>query len=83
MAEPANGPTKDRYIEIQQALYEQGYLSSEPTGIWNQESVAALRQFQADQKLSVTGRINSLTLINLGLGPSHPLSSETPIPSVQ
>jgi peptidoglycan hydrolase-like protein with peptidoglycan-binding domain len=75
-------PTKDRYREIQQALYEQGYLPAEPTGVWNPESVEALKQFQSDQKLSVTGRISSLTLINLGLGPIHP-SSENPIPSVQ
>jgi peptidoglycan hydrolase-like protein with peptidoglycan-binding domain len=70
-------PTKDRYREIQQALYEQGYLPSQPTGVWNPESVEALKQFQADQKLAVTGRISSLTLINLGLGPIHP-SPETP-----
>ena len=75
-------PTKDRYREIQQALYEQGYLPSEPTGVWSPESVEALKQFQSDQKLSVTGRISSLTLINLGLGPIHP-SPENPIPSVQ
>jgi len=75
-------PTKDRYMEIQQALYEQGYLPSQPNGVWNQESVEALKQFQADQKLAVTGRISSLTLINLGLGPNHP-SSEIPVPAAQ
>ena len=65
-------PTKQRYMEIQQALYEQGYLTKEPTGNWDQASANALREFQADQKLSVTGRLSSLTLINLGLGPSQP-----------
>ena len=75
-------PSKDRYSEIQQALYEQGYLPSEPSGVWNQESIQALRQFQADQKLSITGRISALTLINLGLGPNHP-PLQVPIPSAQ
>src|SRR3954462_8058237 len=41
-------PSKDRYLEIQQALYEQGYLPAAPSGVWNQESVDALRQFQSD-----------------------------------
>ena len=75
-------PTKQRYLEIQQALYEQGYLEAEPSGVWDKESIAALRGFQTDQKLSVTGRISALTLINLGLGPSHPLAT-LPLPVAQ
>lgn len=75
-------PTKQRYLEIQQALYEQGYLEAEPSGVWDKESITALRGFQTDQKLSVTGRISALTLINLGLGPSHPLVS-FPMPTAQ
>ena len=59
-------------MEIQQALYEQGYLTKEPTGNWDQASTHALREFQVDQKLSITGRLSSLTLISLGLGPSQP-----------
>ena len=75
-------PTKQRYLEIQQALYEQGYLTTEPTGVWNQESTVAVRDFQTDQKLSVTGRISALTLISLGLGPSHPAAPPT-LPAAQ
>jgi Putative peptidoglycan binding domain len=62
-------PTPERYREIQQALVDKGYLKSEPTGVWDAQSIDALRQFQADKKLSVTGRISSASLISLGLGP--------------
>jgi hypothetical protein len=73
-------PSKDRYREIQQALYEQGYLTLEPTGVWDKTSIEALKQFQTDQKLSITGRISALTLINLGLGPNHPMPT-VPLPA--
>ncbi|HVW84649.1 MAG TPA: peptidoglycan-binding domain-containing protein [Bryobacteraceae bacterium] len=64
-------PTPERYKEIQAALAQKGYLKSEPTGVWNQESVAALRQFQTDRKLDPTGKITAASLIDLGLGPSN------------
>jgi hypothetical protein len=63
-------PTPERYKEIQQALAAKGYLKSEPNGIWDAQSIEALRQFQTDQNLSVTGRISSASLIGLGLGPN-------------
>jgi hypothetical protein len=62
-------PTPERYKEIQQALVDKGYLKSEPNGVWNAESAAALTQFQTDQKLSPTGKLSSASLIALGLGP--------------
>jgi len=64
-------PTSDRYREIQQALVAKGYLKSEPTGVWDADTQAAMRRFQTDQKLDETGKINSLSLISLGLGPQH------------
>ncbi|HVW84952.1 MAG TPA: peptidoglycan-binding domain-containing protein, partial [Bryobacteraceae bacterium] len=64
-------PTPERYKEIQAALAQKGYLKSEPTGVWNQESVEALRQFQTDRKLDPTGKITAASLIDLGLGPSN------------
>jgi peptidoglycan hydrolase-like protein with peptidoglycan-binding domain len=63
-------PTPERYKEIQKALADKGYLKSEPNGVWDAQSIDALRQFQTDQKLSVTGRISSASLIGLGLGPN-------------
>lgn len=64
-------PTSDRYREIQQALVDKGYLKAEPTGVWDADTQDAMRRFQADQKLDQTGKINSLSLISLGLGPKH------------
>jgi hypothetical protein len=63
-------PTPQRYKEIQAALAAKGYLKPEDAnGAWNQASVEALKKFQAGQNLDSTGKINSLSLIALGLGP--------------
>jgi hypothetical protein len=64
-------PTPDRYKEIQQALASKGYLQTEPNGQWGPESADALKRFQADQSLMPDGKINSLSLIALGLGPKR------------
>jgi len=65
-------PTADRYREIQQALVSKGYLASEEaTGTWNQSSIDALKRFQTQQNLDPSGKINSMSLIALGLGPKH------------
>jgi hypothetical protein len=65
-------PSADRYREIQEALASKGYLSSEDAnGTWGPSSADALKKFQAEQTLESTGRIDSLSLIALGLGPKH------------
>jgi hypothetical protein len=65
-------PTPDRYREIQGALASKGYLKPEDaTGTWNQTSADAMKKFQTEQNLDSTGKINSLSLIALGLGPHH------------
>ena len=70
-------PTPQRYKEIQEALAAKGYLNPEDAdGVWNQASMDALKKFQAGQNLDSTGKINSLSLIALGLGPRR----ETPAP---
>jgi len=74
-------PTPDRYREIQQALVEKGYLKGEPTGKWDETSSDALRRFQQEQNIEPTGKINSLSLIALGLGPKHDTASAAPAPS--
>jgi peptidoglycan hydrolase-like protein with peptidoglycan-binding domain len=64
-------PTSDRYREIQAALVQRGYLKKDPNGVWDAESADALRRFQQDQSLEASGKLNSLSLIALGLGPKH------------
>ncbi len=64
-------PDSSRYTEIQKALADRGYFKGEANGVWGDDSVDALKRFQADQKLDADGKINSLSLIGLGLGPKH------------
>lgn len=64
-------PTPERYKEIQQALAARGYFSGEPDGNWGASSVDALKRFQHDQNLVEDGKIGSLALIALGLGPKR------------
>jgi hypothetical protein len=75
-------PTAERYREIQDALVAKGYLKPEQAnGSWDQNSIDALKKFQADQKLDASGKITSMSLIALGLGPKHdsaPLPTPTP-----
>jgi len=72
-------PTPQRYKEIQDALAAKGYLKPEDaSGTWNQASVDALKKFQAGQNLDSTGKINSLSLIALGLGPNRETAAPKP-----
>jgi peptidoglycan hydrolase-like protein with peptidoglycan-binding domain len=73
-------PTPARYKEIQQALADKGYLHPEDaTGTWSPASAEAMKKFQADQNLEGTGKINSLSLIALGLGPKHDTPTPAPV----
>jgi putative peptidoglycan binding protein len=65
-------PTPERYKQIQEALAAKGYLPPEQAnGQWNDTSAAALKKFQTDQNIDPSGKIDSLSLIALGLGPKH------------
>ena len=71
-----NEPTPDRYREIQQALIERGYLKGDPSGRMDPETSDALRRFQGDQNLEANGKLDSLSLIALGLGPRRTASAQ-------
>lgn len=71
-------PTRERYLEIQQALVSRGFLQGPPTGVWGPDSVAALKKFQASQDLDPTGKLDSLSLIALGLGPRREADGARP-----
>jgi hypothetical protein len=69
-------PAPERYKEIQDALVAKGYLKpEEASGAWTPASTEALKKFQSEQNLDSSGRINSLSLIALGLGPKHDSSA--------
>lgn len=72
-------PTPERYKEIQQALSDKGYFGGTADGNWGPESVDALKRFQHDQSLTEDGKIGSLSLIALGLGPNH--NNDVSLPS--
>jgi peptidoglycan hydrolase-like protein with peptidoglycan-binding domain len=65
-------PSPERYKEIQQALASKGYLQTDASsGVWDNSSVSALKKFQEDQSLEPSGKLDSLSIIALGLGPKH------------
>ena len=74
-------PSTDRYKEIQQALADKGYFRGTPDGTWGAESVEALKRFQKDQNLDPDGKIGSLSLMALGLGPKRGVASAQSAPT--
>ncbi len=75
-------PAPDRYKEIQQSLSDKGYFGGPVNGAWGPDSVDALKRFQRDQNIGDDGKLGSLSLIALGLGPkrasSEPEKPENP-----
>jgi len=69
-------PTPERYREIQEALASRGYFNGPADGNWGPESVEGLKRFQRDQNLTEDGKIGSLSLIALGLGPKRGAAAE-------
>jgi hypothetical protein len=66
-------PETARIQQIQEALAQRGYPCNS-NGVWDGATVAALKKFQEDQNINnLTGRgkLDSLTLIALGLGPQR------------
>jgi hypothetical protein len=74
-------PSPERYREIQNALAARGFLApDDATGNWNQTSTDALKRFQQEQNLEASGKVNSLSLIALGLGPKRDAAIVLPKP---
>lgn len=71
-------PTPERYKEIQQALADRGYFHGNVDGNWGVDSVEAMKRFQHDQNIADDGKIGSLSLIALGLGPKRVARTESP-----
>jgi hypothetical protein len=74
-------PAPERYKEIQQSLADKGYFAGPVNGTWGADSVEALKRFQRDENIGDDGKLGSLSLIALGLGPKRgaekPENSET------
>ena len=73
-------PTPDRIRDIQSALQRQGAYQGEPNGKWDDATVTAMRKYQEDHGLNLTGKIDALSLQKLGLG-SETAGKGSPTPT--
>jgi len=65
----SGGMDTERATQIQSALIKQGYLSGEPTGVWDSHTVSAMQKLQSDNGWQTKMTPDSRALIKLGLGP--------------
>ena len=56
-----------RVLQIQQALVSRGFLSGEASGIYDEATIEAMRQFQVSQKIDSTAYPTAHALTRLGL----------------
>ena len=70
-AAPA-GINSERATQIQQALIQKGYLSGQPSGVWDGQTTAALAKLQGDNGWQTRITPDARALIKLGLGPQQP-----------
>jgi Putative peptidoglycan binding domain len=59
--------TENEVYAVQAELSRHGYYKSKPTGVLDRDTRAALREFQSDNRLKVTGRIDRETYETLEL----------------
>ena len=67
----------ERATQIQQALIKSGYMTGEPSGVWDAQSNAAMQKLQADNGWQTKITPDSRALIKLGLGPQQDLVAST------
>jgi hypothetical protein len=68
--EPIGIPS-ERATEIQTALIQRGYLTGEPSGTWDKETVAAMEKLQGENGWQTKVTPDARALIKLGLGPNQ------------
>jgi hypothetical protein len=68
----------ERATQIQSALIKQGYLTGEPTGRWDDQTVSAMQKMQGENGWQTKITPDSRALIKLGLGPTD--ASAAPVP---
>lgn len=60
----------ERATQIQTALIKRGYMTGEPTGTWDPQTIAAMQKLQGDNGWQTKITPDSRALIKLGLGPN-------------
>lgn len=69
----------DRTVrDVQQRLKDQGYFDGEVNGLFDSRTQQALSEFQQDQNVGSTGRIDPETLAALGVERSDTQQAQTP-----
>ncbi len=56
-----------RVIQIQKALKDRGFYSSEPSGIYDDETIEGMKAFQVKERIDATGYPTAHALKRLGL----------------
>lgn len=64
---PAQGISAERVAEIQYALVKAGYMDGPPSGLYDDATIEAMKQFQAKNGLSRTGLPSAPLLKKLGV----------------
>lgn len=57
--------TKDQIMEAQEGLTKAGFYKGKATGVFNKETRKALRAYQKQNKMPVTGRLSDSVLVKL------------------
>jgi peptidoglycan hydrolase-like protein with peptidoglycan-binding domain len=70
-AKPARKPifraNKDQIKQAQKILKDRGFYAGEQTGKLDDETRAGLKKYQAAEQLKVTGTLNKVTLVKMGV----------------
>lgn len=61
----------ERVTEIQQALIKAHYMSGEPSGKWDAETIGAMQKYQSDNGWQTKIMPDSRALVKLGLGEDY------------
>ena len=69
LAPSASAATSDEIKTVQQSLKDKGYDAGPVDGVLGSRTRAGIRQYQASEKLAVTGRLDAETAGKLGVGP--------------
>jgi hypothetical protein len=77
----ATGIPTERVTEIQKALIKLGYLSGDPSGQYDDDTVQAMKQFQTANQLTATGLPSAHALKRLGVPKRSSDSYAVPVKS--
>jgi peptidoglycan hydrolase-like protein with peptidoglycan-binding domain len=65
----ATAATSEEISKVQKSLIDKGYDAGPVDGVLGSRTRAGIRQYQAAEKLTVTGRLDAETAGKLGVGP--------------